>query len=392
MPTPSEPRRSLFDDFIDLRDSLRDKRIGGGGREVCAALTGALDKGIASLAGSLPAGVAVLALGGYGRRELSPFSDVDLMLLHDMDDPAQPAADLFRPLWDAKLRVGHSVRTVRESAAAARERFDTQTTLLTSRLVVGDREHFETLMEAVIAVTRARPLRRHLVAEERRRRRETPFLGMAADVKDGRGGLRTLQGFEWERRRESLIGRFSAEPGPEEDSARESLLRIRNAIHMATGRRHDEFSVELREQVARWLESDVFEVSEQLVTAMQTVDGLAVSRWPEVLDEEETVPRRVWHRVSRRPEPVALDRPPTLAELLWLLETGERGSIAFERLRAAGQLDDILPEWEVVRGLPQLAPFHEHPVDVHLWRTVAEMRSLVARPGHYQRVAEELDD
>ena len=102
--------------------------------------------------------------------------------------------------------------------------------------------------------------------------------------------------------------------------------------------------------------------------------------------------RRVWQRISRRAQPLVLDRAPSLSEIVRMLETGERGRVDFERLWAARLLDGVLPEWEVVRGLPQLAPFHEHPVDIHLWRTVSEMSVLVSTPGHYQRVAEELDD
>jgi [protein-PII] uridylyltransferase len=390
--TPSEPRSRFLIDFIGLRDSLREQRIGRGGHEVSAMLTGELDKAIAALVAPLPERVAIVALGGYGRGEMSPYSDVDLMLLHELEDPSDLAAELFRPLWDAKLRVGHSVRTVKESGAAARERFDTQTTLLTSRLLAGDHDLFDSLTDAVTAVTRARPLRRHLVAEERRRREQTPFIRMAVDVKTGRGGLRTLHAFEWERRREALIGRFSAESGPEEDAARESLVRIRNAIHVSTGRRHDEFSVDLREPVARWLGVDVFDAAEELVGALQAVDSLAAGRWPEILEREERVGRRAWLRISGRADPLALDRPPGLAEMSWMLEAGEKGRVSFDRLRVSGHIDELLPEWEVVRGRPQLAPFHEHPVDAHLWRTVAEMQRLISGEGEYSRVGEELGD
>lgn len=392
MLTPSEPRSRLLVDFIGLRDSLHDQRIGSGGLEVSAMLTGELDKAIAALVAPLPERVAIVALGGYGRGEMSPYSDVDLMLLHELDDPSGLAAELFRPLWDVKLRVGHSVRTVKESGAAARERFDTQTTLLTSRLVSGDPDLFQSLTDAVTAVTRARPLRRYLVAEERRRREQAPFLSMAVDVKTGRGGLRTLHGFEWERRREALIGRFSAESGPDEDAARESLIRIRNAVHVSTGRRHDEFSVDLREPVARWLGVDVFDAAEELVGAMQTVDSLAGSRWPEIFERDERVGRRVWLRISGRADPLALDRPPGLAEMLWMLETGEQGRVSFDRLWVAGLVDEVLPEWAVVRGRPQLAPFHEHPVDAHLWRTVAEMQALISGEGEYSRIVRDVGD
>lgn len=393
MTTPSEAGSELLEPFIDLRDSLRSDRIGSGGREVCAALTHSLDTAIAGLVDPLPAAHAVVALGGYGRGELSPHSDVDLMLLHEAGDVSGEAARLFRPLWDAKLKVGHSVRTVTEAAAAARERFDTQTTLLTARLIAGSEDLFHRLVEEVGAVTRARPLRRHLVASERIRRAETPFLVMATDVKEGRGGLRTLQGFEWERRREELIGRFTADPDPEEARAREDLLRVRNALHVVAGRPHDVFSPELREQAARWLGADAFSVATQLVEAMHTVDRMAERRWPEVLeDRPSALGRRIWARVSGRAEPVGGTAPPTAEQFVLMLEAGDRGRVSFERLWEEGLLDEVLPEWETVRSLPQLEAFHEHPVAAHLWRTVDEMLQIMAGEDHLGRVARELDD
>lgn len=388
MPTPSDPGSSPLDQFLDLRDSLRTTRRGHGGREVCEALTASLDRAVADLVTPLPSDVAVVAMGGYGRAELSPFSDVDLMLLHSVDDPSNLAAALFRPLWDAKLRVGHSVRTVKEASVAAKERFDTQTTLLTSRLIVGNTELFDQLMGEVTAVTRARPLRRYLVSEERERRRQTPYPLMATNIKTGRGGLRTLQGFEWEERREELIGRFSADSRIEEAEAAEILLRVRNALHVSAGRAHEVFAAELREPAARWLGLDLFDVAAQLVDALQTVDRLATRRWPEVIDEK---PRGVWAKLTGKPPPLSGQTKPSLDELLWILETGEQGRVGFERLWESGMLGDVLPEWETVRSLPQLAPFHEHPVASHLWRTVDEMIGLTTEDGHYGRVARELD-
>lgn len=356
---------------------------------MCEALTVGLDRVIGGLVSSLPERVAIVAVGGYGRRELSPYSDVDLMILHSIDNPADVAAAIFRPLWDAKLRLGHAVRTLKEATSAARERFDTHTTLLTSRLVAGDEELFARLMEQVAAVTRARPLRRYLADEERRRRADSPYLLMATDVKEGRGGLRTIHGFEWEKRREELIGRFSSELGEEEDGARETLLQIRNGLHAVTGRAHDVFSTELREPVARWLGSETFEIAHRMVAAMQTVDAVASRRWPEVVEEK---PKRLWARLIGKPLPVSASSEPTVDEMIWILETGEWGRITFERLWDSGLLDGVLPEWENVRSLPQVSPFHEHPVASHLWRTTDEMRALIADDGHYGRVAGEIDD
>jgi len=387
-PTPSEPGGPLRD-YLGLRDSLRSVSRGNGGSEVCGLLSDVLDEAVRELVRPVAEGVAIVAVGGYGRRELSPHSDVDLMLLHDGGDRSGLAADLFRPLWDAKLRVGHSVRTLDEAASVARASLETQTTLLTGRLVTGDEELFAGLTAAISAVTRARPLRRHLLAEERARREDSPYLLMAADVKTGRGGLRTLHGFEWERRREELIGRFSTDSSHEEAMARESLLRVRNALHCVTGRSHDVYSPDLREPVAQWLGLDVFESAAELMDAMRTVDRLAERRWPEIVAPR---PKGILARLSGSPAPLGATRPPTHDELIWILESGEQGRVAFERLWESGCLDALLPEWSVVRALPQLAPFHEHPVASHLWRTVDVMHELLGDDGHYGRIAAEIDD
>ena len=349
---------------------------------MCAALTASLDETVSALVAPEATPMAVVALGGYGRGELSLYSDVDLMLLHDVEDAAAAAADLFRPLWDAKLRVGHSVRTVREASDAARERFDTQTTLLTSRFVAGSEDLFDQLMAAVTRVTRARPLRRYLVDAERSRRAEAPYRLMAVDIKTGRGGLRALQGFEWERRRQELIGRFSTQHQREEEHALEVLLRVRNALHAVTGRAHDVYSPELREPVARWLGADTFETARDLVAAMQAIDRLAERKWPEIL-EDRPVPagRRVWSRIAGANASVRPDSPPSMDELDGLLEAGEPGRAIFDSLWEAGHLSDVLPEWGAVATLPQLEPFHQHPVAAHLWRTVAEMQAVLSDKG-----------
>ncbi len=348
---------------------------------MCAALTASLDRTVSELIDSGSTSMAVVALGGYGRGELSLYSDVDLMLLHEVDDPSAAAAGLFRPLWDAKLRVGHAVRTVREASEAARERFDTHTTLLTSRLVAGSEELFDHLLGEVTRVTRARPLRRHLVDAERARRADAPFRLMAVDVKTGRGGLRALQGFEWERRREELIGRFSTQHRGEEDEAREVLLQVRNALHAVTGRAHDVFSPELREPAARWLGRNTVDTAGELVAAMQTIDHLAERKWPEVLeDRDRPIGRRAWSRITG-PTEVRTDSPPTIDDLDRLLQTGDRGRAVFDRLWEEGHLTGVLPEWGVVAALPQLEPFHQHPVAAHLWRTVAEMETVGSDRG-----------
>ena len=385
----------MLGDFLDLRESLRSAPTGEGGIDVCAALTSSLDEAVGALTARIDPsrGLAVVATGGYGRAELSLFSDVDLMVLHETGDPAEAAAALFRPLWDAGLRVGHSVRTVKEATSAARERFDTFTTLLTSRLVAGDAAVFDRLTSDIATVTRARPLRRYLVGEERERRRLSPYLQMATDVKAGRGGLRTLQGFEWERRREALIGRFSAPEEPGEAEANETLLMIRNALHAVAGRSYDVFAFDLREAVARWLGMDVYEVSERLVRALQIVDRLADRRWPEIYQSGDSLARRVWNRLTDSESGGVEKTRLSPGEFASVLRSGDQGRMTLEALWSSGRLQDLMPEWEAVSAAPQLAPFHEHPVDAHLWRTVDEMQALVdGDDTHYAGIAAEVGD
>src|SRR5688500_8168345 len=98
----------------------------------------------------MPRELALLAVGGYGRGELYPYSDVDLLVL--LPGAADPALErrleqLIGVLWDVGLEVGHSVRTVDECIALAEQDITVQTTLLEARLLAGNRELFETFTE-----------------------------------------------------------------------------------------------------------------------------------------------------------------------------------------------------------------------------------------------------
>lgn len=381
VPTPSDPGE--LTPFLRLRASLRHGATDGGGAGVCGALTAALDEGIRALLPDPGEKVAVVALGGYGREEMSLYSDVDLMILHDVEDPAPFASALFRPLWDAGLKLGHSVRTVDEALAGARQRFDTFTTLLTGRFLTGDRSLYEELEGRIARVVRARPLRRYLVEEELARRSASPYMHMAVDVKEGRGGLRTLHAFDWEQRREALIGRFAPDVGDEAAEARETLLSIRNGLHAVAGRSYDVYAFDLRVPVARWLGSTLEDVSGRLVDAMVTVDRMASVRWPELI-------RSPGGRHRRR-EPAVVGNRLTAGSLTDILGRGEAGRAELETLWERGALDDILPVWSRIRTLPHLVPFHDHPVAQHLWRTVDEMRRLIEGDGLESEIALDID-
>ena len=410
MPRATDP----LEGFLETRDRLRQKRVGDGGFETCSLLTSALDQAIR---GMLPDDwvepVAVLALGSFGRGELCLWSDIDLMVLHDGADPDRLAKTVFYPLWDANLKVGHSIRTVKECVSAARERIDSMTSLLSARLVHGDPDLHDALRDGLARITSGRPLAPSLASLELDRRTAQPFPVMAADVKQGRGGLRTFQALDWERRRAQLLGQTPSEETETERRARSVLLAVRNGLHAATGRGFDIFDIDLREQVARWLGDDLATVSRELCRALRTGDRLAELHWPGLTasgDPVAALGRGVARRI-RRARPmgplhtagrIAADPTLSLSDsrvrarlmatseqnwteqerkgLIRLLRSGERGMVVFGWLEELGWVGRHFPEWESVSALPQLAPFHEHPVDAHLWRTVEEMRRVLADP------------
>ena len=109
--------------------------------EACYVLSDLLDEALRELAGDSPTS-AIVAVGGYGRRTQSRHSDVDVMLL--IDGSEEGALRALYPLWDANLKVGHSVRTVPQAMVAADANLETFTALLDARFVGGNRALYET--------------------------------------------------------------------------------------------------------------------------------------------------------------------------------------------------------------------------------------------------------
>src|SRR5690606_18296814 len=126
------------------------------GREFCRALSAATDAWIAELAASARARhpgaprFALVAIGGYGRGELAPFSDIDVLLVYSGKARAlEPVASaLWYPIWDAGLKRGHAVRTLDEQIELAKSDLDTATALLTARFLAGDAKLAAAVAEA----------------------------------------------------------------------------------------------------------------------------------------------------------------------------------------------------------------------------------------------------
>src|SRR5688500_10694189 len=125
------------------------------GRAWCRAWSGTIDQALRELhdARSRVGRLAVVPVGGYGRCELAPGSDIDLLLLHERVAPADledAVRALVYPLWDAGLKVGHSVRTIPEALALAEEDVDAATSMLDARVLAGDSDLLRTLRTELV--------------------------------------------------------------------------------------------------------------------------------------------------------------------------------------------------------------------------------------------------
>ncbi len=220
-----------------------------------SALAGLTDEWLAGLfAAGAPAarGVSLVAVGGYGRAELSPRSDLDLLLLHDGSDPgtvSKLADRLWYPVWDLGLALDHSVRTPTEARRTAGEDLKVQLGLLDARHVAGDLGLTTALRTTVLADWRNQapkrlPALRELCEERAARQGELQYL-LEPDLKEARGGLRDATALR------AVAASWLAD-APREGlaEARSRLLDVRDALHLTTGRATDRLALQEQDQVA----------------------------------------------------------------------------------------------------------------------------------------------
>ncbi len=153
-------------------------------------------------AGAETSGLSLVAIGGYGRSELCPRSDIDVMLLHDRRvDVGAIAERLWYPVWEQELHLGHSVTTVRDALALGAADLDTATALLSARLVAGDPAPVVALADGALDRWRKRPrLVLSQLAERVEQRHEKAgeiAFRSEPDLKEGRGGLRDVHTLRW---------------------------------------------------------------------------------------------------------------------------------------------------------------------------------------------------
>jgi [protein-PII] uridylyltransferase len=399
-----------------------------------ARRTTQVDRWLAELLGA-EAGVALVAVGGYGRRELLPRSDLDVLLLHGgRDDIAGIADRIWYPVWDSGAELDHAVRTVPQARRVARADLKVALGLLSARHVAGDPDLTERLRAGALEDWRsaapARLAELHAAHDERARTSgELAFL-LEPDLKEARGGLRDVHAIQ------AVAAAWVAPaPGPKVRTAYEQILDARHALHEVTGRRLDRLVLEEQDEVARalgLLDGDVLlrmlagaarTVAYAVDHAFRQADRLRGRRLRRRQAERRPLADGVVEQdgevvLARAADPVGdpalvlraaaaaaqaglplaprtLDRltecPPLPVpwpaaardSLLALLGAGQAAVSVWEALDTEGLVTALIPDWERVRNRPQRNPLHTFTVDRHLAEAAAHAAALtreVARP------------
>ena len=248
-------------------------------------------------------GVALVAVGGYGRGELHPASDVDILVLQDeaRDDARVSGIQAFVAfLWDLGIEVGHSVRTTEESVATARADITVATSLMESRLLAGCRDLFVQMKRrtGADAVWQSRAFfeAKWQEQQERHHKFHDTAYNLEPNVKEGPGGLRDIQMVGWVVKRhfdaESLYELVDHAFLTETEyraliDGQNFLWQVRFALHVLTGRREDrllfDYQVTLAEQFGFECDSANLAVEQFMYSYYRTI--MELSRLNEMLLE-----------------------------------------------------------------------------------------------------------
>ncbi|BCJ66959.1 [protein-PII] uridylyltransferase [Polymorphospora rubra] len=387
----------------------------------------ALDVWLNSLMPRGVPGVALVAVGGLGRLQCAPYSDLDLVLLHDgVPGMDELAATIWYPIWDARVGLDHSVRTLPEALSVAHDDVKVALGLLDARHVAGDRELTGRLLAAATdqwrrTAVRQLPALREITAARWKAHGELAFL-LEGDLKEAAGGLRDvgiLRGI-------ALAG-ISDTMRPAVQAAQLRLLDTRDALHAAVGRRVDRLLAQERDAVAKLLDlddgdallrrvagdartvshalDDAFRAADRLRARRRGADNRPVRR-PVARDVVEHDGELVLARtaIGARPDPslslrvaaaaavaglpiaratcewLAAYCPPLPAPwpgaartaLVTLLGAGDGLVPTWETCDRYGLIDGWLPEWTRMRSLPQHNPVHRYTLDRHLVQAAQE--------------------
>jgi len=384
-----------------------------------------------------PAGLAVLAVGGYGRRQLFPYSDVDLLLLFESEKLVLASKDaistFLRHLWDSGLRVSHSVRTPAECTEVHDRNIELNVSLLDQRYLAGDRTLYAGLAEKLPRFIHGNrgPLVRNLaqLARARHAKYAGTFYHLEPNVKETPGSLRDHQLVCW---LDQLQGTRDG-PAAEMEAAFRFLGRLRCYLHCQSGRDNNALSFDAQDGIAElWRAGDAAQWMREYYRHARVVYRAAIRaldsseaqfsslfaqfrdwrsrvsnadfgvhrervhfRAPQRLDVEpelalslfEFVARhgirlsfeaeqRIESRLARLRAHFAEPRPvwPALNQILSL----PHAPLAVRSMHETGVLAAIFPEMERIECLVVRDFYHRYTVDEHTLITMQNLRSLPA--------------
>ena len=384
--------------------------------------------------------IALAAVGGYGRGELSPGSDLDILILHNgkiAEEKLKAVVnDLLYPLWD-RNSVDHSVRTRSQTRDAAASDLRVATGLLDIRLIAGNAN----LVSAVQAdsleywrrdAQRNLPELKKTLAARHDRAGELAYL-LEPDLKEARGGLRDVQAL-----RAIAASGVVGVPLEKISWAESTLSNVREALHTASGRGKDRLLFQEQDKVAKILNyKDADAMMGEVARAARSVVYLLDYTWhalehkgndgfgrfirkPRVvnvaknvsalnreividqvtsLDEDPVVGLRAAATAAQLGLPMSLDSCSELALalnngqgvmpnpwprearelLITLIGAGEAMVGIFETLDQEEILFHWIPEWRTVRSLPQRNALHRHTVDRHMVETAVHASKLTRK-------------
>ena len=373
--------------------------------------------------------IALIAVGGYGRRELAPQSDLDVLLVHDsVRNISEIASQLWYPIWDAGVKLGHSVRTPKETIKLCSTDLDTATSLVTARVIAGNQSLGNKVIDAAKKSWQSQGRQWLVELHQRTQERydqagEVAFL-LEPNLKEGLGGLRDIHTLIWAQE-----AGLDLLPGDAEDLAycNETLLNVRVALHRHTGKPVEVLRLEDQRAVAElagyesddalmasiayvgrriaWISDEVWaqldppahrsSTPQSVAPGVQILNGeihledsVNIANDPTLLLRVATASARHGLRIDRTSLDRLAEQSPQWPDpwpagasddLVALLLEGEKAISVFESLDQRDLLVRVLPEWAPVRSKPQRNAFHRYTVDRHLWQTVANAAALATR-------------
>ncbi|PIR16729.1 MAG: hypothetical protein COX62_07220 [Deltaproteobacteria bacterium CG_4_10_14_0_2_um_filter_43_8] len=326
--------------------------------------------------------MAVFALGGYGREEMSPYSDVDLMFLYEGDlKVVQKTVDgVLYPLWDSKFEAGGATRALGDCAAMFEGEIRAQTAMLDVRFIAGDRELADRFFKLLHGRFKSRLWKRRF-ARAKYKEQEARFAKfgnsvyvLEPHVKESEGGLREVQTAQWidkvlfNNAHEKILSGMEGEV--------EFLFRLRAHLHLLAGKREDRLTFENQKAIAARLNQPIEELMARYYKATSLIHGGSkgitygaaplykrmIRHWRHERIKKIIGGAPSWQRLAANPDVL-------YRALLIMHETGD--------------IVRLIPSFKDIYFRTQYGAYHVYTVDVHSMFTVKRLLELEKDETHH---------